>query len=105
MGVFSLILGIVGAVVVLLGLIPSVRFFNWIGGIIALVGVVIGIIGAGQAEKKAVSVVGRLLPTAGSTFLGWVRSACAGRREQDGLQLSLWNRNRKLSCPRTCFWK
>jgi len=61
MGVFSLILGIVGAVVVLLGLIPSVRFFNWIGGIIALVGVVIGIIGAGQAEKKAVSVVGLIV--------------------------------------------
>ena len=58
MAVLSLILAIVGAVVALLGLIPSIRFFNWIGGIIVLVGLVLGIVGAGQGEKKTAAVVG-----------------------------------------------
>ena len=57
MALFALILAIVGAVVALLGLIPSIGFFNWIGGIIALVGVVLGIIGRGQAEKKGLALV------------------------------------------------
>ncbi len=60
MAAVSLILGIVGAVVVLLGLIPSIRFFNWIGGIIALVGLVLGIVGAG-GEKKSLAVVGLIV--------------------------------------------
>ncbi len=58
MAVISLILGIVGAVVALLGLIPSIGFFNWIGGIIVLVGLVLGIVGSAQGEKKTVAVVG-----------------------------------------------
>ncbi len=60
MAAVSLILGIVGAVVVLLGFIPSIRFFNWIGGIIALVGLVLGIVGAG-GERKSLAVVGLIV--------------------------------------------
>ncbi len=58
MAVVSLILAIVGAVVALLGLIPAIGFFNWIGGIVVLVGLVLGIVGASQGEKRGVAVVG-----------------------------------------------
>jgi uncharacterized membrane protein len=61
MAVLSLILAIVGAVVVLLGLIPSIGFFNWIGGIVALIGLVLGIVGAGQGEKRTLAVVGLIV--------------------------------------------
>ena len=57
MAIFSLILAIVGAVVVLLGFVPSISFFNWIGGIIDLVGLVLGIVGRTQGEKKGVALV------------------------------------------------
>ena len=55
MAILSLILAIVGAIVVLLGFIPSISFFNWIGGIIALVGLVLGFVG--RAEKKTVALI------------------------------------------------
>jgi len=57
MATVSFILSLVGAVIVLLSFVPSLGFFEWIGGIIALAGVVLGIIGLG-GEKKTLSIVG-----------------------------------------------
>jgi hypothetical protein len=57
MGIIALIVSIVGAVVALLSFVPSLGFFMWIGGILALAGLVLGLIGA-QGEQKSVATVG-----------------------------------------------
>ncbi len=67
MGIVSLIVAIVGAVVAVLSLIQGIGFFMWIGGIVALVGVVLGIIGLG-GEKKGGALPGLIIGAAAVVF-------------------------------------
>ncbi len=60
MGMLALILSIVGAVVALLAFVPAIDFFKWIGGVILIAGVVIGIIGIG-GDKKTVPLIGLIV--------------------------------------------
>lgn len=60
MGTITLILSIVGAVVALLSFIQSIAFFEWIGGIIAVAGVVLGILGM-RGEQKSIATVGLII--------------------------------------------
>lgn len=61
MAIVSLVLSIVGAVVALLSFVPGIGFFVWIGGVLVLAGVVLGIVGMGGAEKKGVALVGLII--------------------------------------------
>jgi len=58
MGNASLILAIIGAIVALVGIIPSLRILNWFAGGLLAIALILGIIGAVVSEKKGTAIAG-----------------------------------------------
>jgi hypothetical protein len=61
MGVASLVLSIVGAVIALVGFIPFLGILNWFAVALLFIGLVLGILGTVLHKKKGAPIAGLVI--------------------------------------------